>query len=154
MRYQVMPIPAAELHRIRAAKVDDFGNPVEARVNDDPHSAPLRCCLRLAEVGERIALIAYRPFSAPGPYAEVGPVFIHADACEGYAEPDRFPRGLAHRRLVLRGYDREGRIASAEFVDGTAAEAAIEAELARPEIAFLHFRAEKYGCFQFAVERC
>jgi len=151
--FRVAPLPPAELARIRAAAVDDFGNPVVRQVNDDPSGAPLRCCLRFAEVGEWIALIAYRPFATPSPYAEVGPVFIHADECPGYTETDRFPSGFRHRRLVLRAYDHEGRIASAAFVDGDGAEAAIEEQLTRPEIAFLHFRAQTYGCYQFAVHR-
>lgn len=151
--FQVVPLPPAELARIRATGVDDFGNPVVPQVNDDPSGAPLRCCLRYARAGERIALIAYRPFARPSPYAEVGPVFIHAEACAGYAETDRFPRDFLRRRLVLRAYDQQSRIASAEFVAGDDAEAAIEARLADPEIAFLHFRAETYGCFQFAAHR-
>ena len=151
--FRVTPLPRAELARIRTAGTDDFGNPVLPRINDDPHGAPLRCCLRLAKVGERIALIGYRPFAALSPYAEVGPVFLHAEECGGYADTDRFPAGFRHRRMVLRAYDHEGRIASAEFVDGSDAEAAIESQLARAEVAFLHFRAETYGCYQFAVRR-
>ncbi len=80
-------------------------------------------------------------------------MFIHADPCDGYADCDRFPRGFARRTFVVRGYDHQGRIASAEFVAGADADIAIETELARPEIAFLHFRAQTYGCYQFAVHR-
>ncbi len=45
---------------------------------------PLRCCLRLAGPGEAIVLISYAPFTTTSAWTEVGPVYVHADACDGY----------------------------------------------------------------------
>ncbi|GAA3304049.1 hypothetical protein GCM10020295_54180 [Streptomyces cinereospinus] len=79
---------------------DDAGRVMTA-VTDEEGGAPLRCCLRRSEAGERIALVSYAPLRRwaaetgvdPGAYDEQGPVFIHAEDCAG-------PRGrpALHRR--------------------------------------------------------
>ena len=71
---------------------------------------------------------------------KIGPVFVHADPCEGYAERNTYPPGFRERRQVVRAYDRTGRIADALAVEGTRAEAAIAQLLARPDVATLHSR--------------
>ena len=148
--FRVAALPAAELQRIRERGVDDFGNAVEPFTTTEA-GAPLRCCLRDAEAGERIALIAYRPSPVPGPYAEVGPVFVHAEACEGYADEDRYPQGFRSRNQLLRAYDERGRQVENVIVDGAAAERGITALLERPDVAFLHSRNVLAGCYMFTV---
>ncbi len=92
--FRVTALPRHDLDRVRARGVDDFGNPVEVQVAEEDGAAPLRCCLRDAAVGEETALVAWRPASVGGPYAEVGPVFIHAEACAGYQDGDSYPAGF------------------------------------------------------------
>jgi len=151
---RVDAIPDADLARIRGRGTDDFGNPVVVSVVDEAGGTPLRCCLREAVPGERVALIAYRPSHIGGPYAEVGPVFIHAEACGGYTAPDRYPEGFRHRQQVLRAYDAEGRIVDAVIAqDGDEAESVCAALLSRPEIAYIHSRNVLYGCYMFTVRR-
>ena len=102
LRYE--PIPVAYLDHVRTAGLDEAGNPLVVRVEDEG-GHPLRCCLRDSRPGERVLLIAYTPPGGAGPYAERGPVFVHAEACEGYADVDVYPPGLRHRRQVVRAYD-------------------------------------------------
>ena len=145
------PIPAAELDAIRAAGRDEAGNLLEVRVLEDS-GAPLRCCLREARAGERVLLIAYTPPGTAGAYAERGPVFVHAERCEGYPTPGQYPPGLAHRQQVVRAYDRQGRIADGVLVaDGQQAQGVIAELLARPEVELVHLRNVGYGCYNFAV---
>jgi hypothetical protein len=148
--FRVEAIPADELERIRARGVDDFGNALEP-FPVTTGGAPLRCCLRDAEPGERIALIAYRPAAVGGPYAEVGPVFVHAEECAGHDDTDRYPEGFRGRNQLLRAYDARGRQVENVVVDAAAAERAITALLARPDVAFLHSRNVLAGCYMFAV---
>ncbi|HKH87255.1 MAG TPA: DUF1203 domain-containing protein [Acidimicrobiales bacterium] len=151
--FAVEAIAAADLDRIRAAGVDDFGNPMNPSV-DEAGGSPLRCCLRDSTPSERIALIALRPFPWPGPYAEAGPVFIHAEACAGYTEPYRYPEGFAHRRQLLRAYDHDRRICDAmQATDGQQAERILSWLLSRPEVDFVHSRNVEWGCYMFAVRR-
>ena len=145
------PIPAAELDRIRAAGHDEAGNPLAAEV-DAAGGSPLRCCLRETRPGECVLPIAYTPPGTAGPYAERGPVFIHANRCDGYRTPDQYPPELTHRQQVARAYDRDGRIANGVLVsDGRQAEAVIRELLSQPHIAFVQLRNVGYGCYNFSV---
>jgi hypothetical protein len=143
-------IPAAELAEIRAAGRDEAGNSLT--VQADNGGSPVRCCLRETRPGERVMLIAYTPPGTAGAYAERGPVFVHADPCEGYPAPRRSPPGLRHRMQVVRAYDRQGRIADGVLAaDGLQAEAVIAEMLARPDVELVHLRNVGYGCYNFAV---
>jgi hypothetical protein len=143
-------IPAAELAEIRAAGRDEAGNSLT--VQADNGGSPVRCCLRETRPGERVMLIAYTPPGTAGAYAERGPVFVHADPCEGYPAPHRYPPGLRHRMQVVRAYDRQGRIADGVLAaDGLQAEAVIAEMLARPDVELVHLRNVGYGCYNFAV---
>ena len=148
--FRVAALPADELERIRERGVDDFGNALEPETVTGG-GTPLRCCLRDAEPGERVVLIAYRPATIDGPYAEVGPVFVHAEACEGYADEGRYPEGFRSRNQLLRAYDARGRQVENVVVDGGAAERSITGLLQRPGVAYLHSRNVLAGCYMFAV---
>src|SRR6266545_4300144 len=150
--FHIEAIPAADLDRIRANGVDVAGNAFTPFV-EDTGGSPVRCCLRLSRAGERIALIAYRPPGTAGAYAEVGPVFVHAHPCAGYAEPNAYPAAYRARQQVLRAYDAAGRIADATLVDGSTAEDGIARLLADPAVTIVHSRNVLYGCYMFAIER-
>jgi hypothetical protein len=148
----IAALPADTLARLRAAGVDDFGNAIVATTKPDG-GYPLRCCLRDSTPGERIALIAYRPFPWDGVYAEVGPVFIHADGCGGYRDTDAYPEGFRHREQIFRAYGHDRTIVGAEITDGAQAEAVLGALLTRPDVDFVHSRNVAYGCFMFTIRR-
>jgi hypothetical protein len=150
--FRVTALDADELDEIRSRGVDAFGNAISISV-DEEGGAPVRCCLTEAQPGERIALIAHRPFGSGGPFAEVGPVYVHAERCPGYQERHAYPAGFRHRAQVFRAYGHDGTIVDAEMAAGDDAEDAIGRLLARPEVAFLHSRNVLYGCYMFAIER-
>jgi hypothetical protein len=148
--YRVDAIPAAQLDRIRRTGADEAGNAFAPFTADEP-GAPLRCCLREARAGERIALIAFRPAGGTGPYAEIGPVFVHADECPGYADPQALPIEFRHRRQVLRSYNCAGRIEDAVLVDGEAAEDGLAELFANPDVTVVHARNVLFGCYLYAI---
>jgi len=150
MTFVISAVPARRLEALRG--VDDRGAPVRPFVADED-GAPLRCCLRDARAGERLALVAYRPAGTAGAYEEVGPIFLHADPCDGYSTDDGYPADFRGRRQVFRAYDTDGRIADAVLVDGGDVEADIERLLARPDVATVHSRNVLYGCYMFAIDR-
>ena len=151
--FEIIPLIQVELNTYRDRGTDAFGNAIAVHVNTEEGGAPLRCCLTEAKVGERVALIAHRPFSFDGPFAEVGPVYIHAEPCGGYTDTDQYPPGFAHRAQVFRAYSHDNRIHDARLVAGEDAEVVISELLARPEVAFLHSRNVLYGCYMFAIHR-
>ncbi|WP_030894945.1 MULTISPECIES: DUF1203 domain-containing protein [unclassified Streptomyces] len=154
--YTTHPIAPRALEELRTT--DDAGRPM-APFTDTEGGAPLRCCLRRSEPGERVALVSYAPLrrwasetdAAPGAYDEVGPVFIHAGECGGPAG-DTLPFTNAHR--TLRRYSAEGRILGGELV-GTpdAFEPALTKAFDDPAVALVHVRAVEYGCFLYEVRR-
>lgn len=147
---EFVPVPSADLDRIRCNGHDDHGNPVEARPADGV--VPLRCCLTLSSPDDLVMLMSHRPMAVGGPYAEVGPVFVHADPCPGYDGVD-FPAQYRERRAVLRPYDADG-----QLLDGVIAEAGTsEGELKRlfddPAVALVQVRNVVAGCWNFSVRR-
>ena len=156
--YAVRPIDAEVVAELR--RLDDAGRPPRLVLDDDGGS-PLRCCLRASRPGERLLLASYAPLRRwaaaagvdPGPYDEVGPVFVHAEACDG-PEHEDWPDDLRGSPRVLRAYGRDGRIVGGRALDESDEPAAAVAELLDdPAVAFVHARAVVFGCFTFAIER-
>ena len=157
-----LPVPAAVLDQLRVH--DDAGRPPVISI-DDEGGSPLRCCMRRATPGERVALVSYAPLrrwaaragADPGPYDEQGPVFIHAEACAGpVGTSDAYPMGLHGSRRVFRAYSLEGHILGGRFVETDnepAARAAMDELLTDPNVAFVHARAVEFGCFLFEARR-
>ena len=161
---RVRPIPPEYLAGLRGAGRDDDGNPLRPFV-DEEGGAPLRCCLRDSGPGERIALISYRPVrrsvtdlgraadAGAAPYDEAGPVFVHAQSCDG-PNGDRYPEQLRRRQLVLRCYGTDGRILGGTVAPpGDGQPNALAELLADPAVAFVHARTVVHGCFLADVRR-
>ncbi|WP_328683315.1 DUF1203 domain-containing protein [Streptomyces sp. NBC_00343] len=153
--YTARPVDPTVLKELRSA--DDAGRGMVPAL-DEEGGAPLRCCLRRSEPGERIALVSYAPLrrwaaetgAEPGPYDEQGPVFIHAEECAGPAAGSGYPFADAHR--VLRRYSAEGHILGGELVDALDDEA-VRRAFADPSVVLVHVRAVEYGCFFYEVRR-
>ena len=144
-------IAADELDALRSAGRDEAGNPLDVKIDQDG-GEPLRCCLREARPGERLLLIAYTPPGTAGAYVERGPVFVHAERCDGYLTPNEYPPEFAHRQQVVRAYDGQGRIVGGVLAaDGRQAQTVIVELLARPEAELVHLRNVGYGCYNCAV---
>jgi Protein of unknown function (DUF1203) len=150
--FRVEALPEERLATIRRTGVDDAGNEV-----GPPRQAnggePLRCCLRYAKPSESILLIAYRPFDADGPYAETGPVFVHANRCGGYAGDD-YPDAFRDRPQVLRCYDQTGTVIGGRLSEpGGDVEALIEQLLSEPRVDRIHTRNVVFGCYMSQIRR-
>ena len=145
--------PIADLlTRIRMRGADDFDNVMEVSVHGGLDRVPLRCCLRDAEPGERTGLVAVRPAAVHNPYSEVGPVFIHAEACDGY-QGAGYPPAFRGRRQLFRSYDRRGRQVDNRIVDGAAPEPVLEQLFVRADISYVHSRNPLAGCYMFSITR-
>ena len=102
---------------------------------------------------EELILLSYQPLADRGPYAEVGPIFIHAHVCRPYAETESFPADFVGRRLVLRAYGRGGEIVDAVVAPaGTAPDHAARF-FGDDRVAEIHVRHESYTCFDFKIVR-
>ncbi len=152
-RLTIHAIDPATLAEIRSSRTDRHGNDVTpfAATGD---GEPLRCCLRFAVAGERIALISYAPFAETSVWREVGPVYIHAHTCEGYPTATELPRELRTGPRLLRTYraDRTMNYEHNTLVDdGVDLEPAIRQLLDAPDVATVHVRTVLPQCFLYAV---
>jgi hypothetical protein len=151
--FTIVPLDTDLVDRWRTAGADDYGNPLTPVVADKPAAFPCRHCLRDAEPGEPLLLASHSPFALPGPYKEVGPVFVHAERCERWRGGADVPAQLRRRLLALRGYDRQQTIVDAVVVEGAAMDSELERLLARGDVAFVHARFARTGCFACGIER-
>jgi hypothetical protein len=149
--FRIEPLDPYRLAAILATGSDDSGNPPAYLLATEAGGTPLRCCLREAEPGERVALLGWRLDLPAGPYAEIGPVYVHADGCPGYQDPQRYPAGFARRVQVQRGYDSRGWMVEARLVQPDQAESSLAELLSRPGIAVVHSRNPLQGCYMFAA---
>jgi hypothetical protein len=137
----------------RAGAVDANGLPAEQAMARES-GLPCRHCLDDIRRGQSYLTLAHRPFPAPQPYAEVGPIFLHAETC---------PRGGGHGlpafldspRYILRGYGEDHRIlyGTGQIVETVALVDAAERLLTDPRVAYAHIRSATNNCFHCRVER-
>ncbi len=154
-RFLALPTEAARALRGEGAR-DANGQPPERHVSDGPGN-PCRHCLAGIAAGAPMLVLAHRPFPAPQPYAELGPIFLHADPCPRWegAAGEVPPLFLAWERLLIRGYGADGRIVyGTGRVVPTAELAAAAADLLeRRGVAYLHARSATNNCFQCRIAR-
>ena len=147
------PIPTPLVRAYQSGGLDANGQVPERQISDGDGN-PCRHCLNLIPKGAEMLVLAHRPFPAPQPYAEVGPIFLCADPCEAGGGA-AMPQILESPTYILRGYGPDDRI-----VYGTGAVVATETlhdEAARrlqdPRIAYVHVRSARNNCFQVRIDR-
>ncbi|MEM7094797.1 MAG: DUF1203 domain-containing protein [Actinomycetota bacterium] len=155
---QTLAFSGIDLTELAAALergVDPAGNPIESFVDEDG-GWPMRCCLRDSSPGDRIAIISWTPFPWTGPYAETGPIVVHATPGCSPSTADTLPADLDQRPMVLRPYGHDRRIAyhrvrHVAADQGVAEQAAALLEL--DDVDFVHGRNLTGGCYAFTARR-
>ena len=149
--YRVVPLASEVADAARAAAL--AGAPDHEVITvDTPTGYPCRHCLRWAQPGERVILFPYASIPPGRPYAETGPIFVHAEPCPRYAATDEFPADFRSHR-VLRAYNATNDMIDAVVVENDQPEPVIARLLQNPETAFLQARSVTRGCYTFRIER-
>lgn len=144
----------AQLATLWSTGVDHAGDAVEPFV-DAEGGWPLRCCLADSRPGDELAIVAWSPFPWSGPFAERGPIVVHAAPCAGPAGRG-VPQQFLGRPQVVRPYAADRRIAYDHvrlLEPGGGLPAAIAGALADPAIDFVHARNVLAGCWSFTARR-
>jgi hypothetical protein len=148
-----LAIPTDQVRQFQAGGADANGQ-VPERKRAEGEGNPCRHCLRMIPEGAGMLVLAYRPFPAPQPYAEVGPIFLCTDPCAAGGGAG-LPEMLAAPDYILRGYGDDDRIVYG--TGGVVATAAIPARaaelLADARVAYLHVRSARNNCYQCRIER-
>lgn len=151
--FRLTPLPAAFVTRVRTTLRDDFNRPVGVTVAEG--GEPLRDQLRRAAPGERIILCSYQAVPLPSLFAEVGPIFISAEAAPapGSAAGAMPAAGYFNRPFALRAYDAADAIIESALTEPADAPGRLAAWLANPAVACVHARFGGHGCFAARFDR-
>jgi hypothetical protein len=153
VRYQAM---RTDLVRALQAGAPDANDQAPERRVSDGNGNPCRHCLADIEGGAPMLVLAHRPFPTAQPYAELGPIFLHADPCERHDPESGMPTMFRSRAgYLIRGYGAGDRIVYGTggiFTPDTM-DAQATLLLAQPGVAYLHVRSAAYNCYQCRIDR-
>ena len=150
-----LPIPTETVRAYQSGSLDPNGQAPERDISDGD-GKPCRHCLQNIAAGEPYLILAHRPFPSPQPYAEQGPIFLHAEACEAYSAPAEIPALLLQSEtMIIRGYGDDNRIkyGTGQVVETTCLVDEAAALLEQEDVVYLHVRSAKNNCFQCRIER-
>lgn len=147
-------MPTKEARGYQSGTPDVYGNAPETAVSNGK-GVPCRHCLRTVPKGQEYLILAYRPFGALQPYAELGPIFLCASECERTANatvPEVFDESPDY---LIKGYTADERIkyGTGEVVVREALSDAIEERLEDSDLAFVDIRSARNNCWLARVTR-
>lgn len=133
---------------VRAGGPDANGQPAEQAVSAGS-GTPCRSCLRNVPAGAGMLILAARPFPALQPYAELGPIFLCAEACMPFQGEETPPILATSPEYLLKGYGADdrivygtGQIVAAPRLRNYAAELLLDAR-----VAYVDVRSARNNCF-------
>jgi hypothetical protein len=154
MSIQFKALPTETVRALQRGGADAYGQLPQQWISDGS-GVPCRHCLKNVAAGESYLVLAYRPFPALQPYAETGPIFLHAEACERAGENETLPEMLESSDYIVRGYGADDRIVYGTGgvipTDGISDRA--QALFERDDIAYIHVRSARNNCYQCRIER-
>jgi hypothetical protein len=136
-------LPSAELASFRAVRM----------VADKKPGFPCRVSLADAEPGEEVILVHHEHQTADTPYRASHAVFVRQSASEAKPKVDETPEMLRSRILSLRAFDEQGMMVTADVIDGSVLETAIEEMFHNTTVAYIHIHFAKAGCYAARVDR-
>ena len=153
VRYVSMPSEVAEAYW--AGGPDANGQAPEVHVSDGG-SVPCRHCQQDVAKGEPYLILAYRPFPEAQPYAELGPIFLHAEPCARYPESGETPpMFLKRERYLVKGYNAGNRIVygTGQIIPPHEMNAVAARLFERDEVRYIHVRSAQNNCFSCRIDR-
>ena len=153
MTVRFTPIPTAIVRDYQAGRPDANGQKPEHGISDGDGN-PCRHCLQMIPKDAEMLILAHRPFPAPQPYAELGPIFLCADECTA-GGGQTLPAMLTSPDYILRGYGENNRIVygTGGVIETSAIDARAAALFDDPCVAYVHVRSARNNCFQLRIDR-
>jgi hypothetical protein len=154
MTIQFKALPTEDVRALQRGSADAYGQTPERNISDGD-GMPCRHCLKNIAAGDAYLVLAYRPFPELQPYAETGPIFLHAEQCERATGSETLPEILESPDYIVRGYGRDDRIVygSGGVIPTGDITARAEILLERDDIAYVHVRSARNNCYQCRIER-
>ncbi|UCI05797.1 DUF1203 domain-containing protein [Mesorhizobium sp. B1-1-8] len=154
MGIQFKALPTENVRALQRGGPDAYGRAPEQKISDGD-GVPCRHCLKNVAAGDTYLIVAYRPFPELQPYAETGPIFLHADECERAPDEDALPEMLQSSDYIVRGYGSDDRIVYGSGAVTPTGDIAVRAQtlLERDDIAYIHVRSARNNCYQCRIVR-
>ena len=155
MRLTFEALPSDLVSVLRAGAPDANGQPAERGAISDGDGVPCRHCLHDTPAGQDYLILAHRPFPAPQPYAETGPIFLCAGDCPRWEGEGVPPILTTSPDYLLKGYSTDHRIVygTGKVVATGEIEAYADGLLSDPRVAFVDVRSARNNCFQVRIRR-
>lgn len=148
-------MPTSEAEALWDGGKDAYGNTPDVKVSNGS-GAPCRHCQEDVSAGEEFLILAHCPFPKKQPFAETGPIFVHAKPCTRYPENDVIPKMFLKREhFLLKGYCKDDKIVygTGRIVKSPDMKAEAEDILKNPDVAYVHARSALNNCFTCRIER-
>ena len=152
MNYRIVPLPSEIARSVRETLTSpQYGHP--AFVETAKGCGPCRQCLKtFAEGEEERILFTYNAFENLSSLPLPGPVFIHKNECESFANAG-FPPDLIDLPMLFEGYAEQGRLVKREAVEKENIERQITEIFDQAEVKYISLRNAEAGCFVARIER-
>ncbi len=155
MPMRVVALDTSLVRRLQNGGLDANGQAAERHISNGD-MMPCRHCLTDIRAGEPYLILALRPFPSPQPYAEQGPIFLHAEGCERHPDSPHLPEMFLQRAaFLIRGYGNDDRIVygTGMIVAPAAMADAAATMLADERVSYIHVRSASNNCYQCRIER-
>jgi hypothetical protein len=139
----------------RSGAPDANGQPAERATCSGDKYAPCRHCLKYIPEGAEMLILAHRPFDAPQPYAESGPIFLCAGDCARWDRPETPPVvGESDEDRLVKAYSPDDRIVYGlgKIVAPSDVAERARTVLADPRVQYVHVRSSSNNCFTCRVD--
>jgi len=148
-------LPTKDVRALQAGQPDFNGQPAE-RVMSNGSGNPCRHCLSGIPTGTPMLILAYRPFPAPQPYAEVGPIFLCGTACARFETSDTLPENLkTSPEYLIKGYTVDDRIkyGTGAIVQRENLTQACADVFQDTDVSYIHVRSSQNNCYNCKITR-
>ena len=145
-QYRLAPIDAEAADALRAGGGERY-------IADANPGYPCRQCLRDAEIGESLILVAHDPFTVDSPYRSTSPIFLHEQPCEPDSRPASLPVQLTGRQLSVRAFDDCAMMLDAAVIDGAELDEQLRTFFDDAATHEVHVHNATRGCWATSVTR-
>ena len=155
MSIRIVALDTDLVRRLQNGGLDANGQKPERHVSPGG-MMPCRHCLSDIAAGAPYLILAHRPFPEAQPYAELGPIFLHADPCARHPDGPQLPRMFTTREsYLMRGYGRDDRIiyGTGRIIAPAKLAAAAGEAFADPRVSYIHVRSASNNCYQCRIDR-
>jgi hypothetical protein len=155
MSIRIVALDSALVKRLQNGGLDANGQKPERHMCEGG-MMPCRHCLTDIRAGEPYLILAHRPFGLIQPYAEQGPIFLHAESCTRPPDSADVPAMFRERKdYLIRGYGADDRIVygTGKIVAPAAMVEAAQDMFANPRVAYIHVRSASNNCYQARIDR-